>query len=195
MNKKTIIIMGNSGCGKGTQSDLLENYFKNNNEVVFRLDLGSGFRDLIKTTTYTAAVTKKISSEGKLPPVFLAVKLWGEMFNKYYSPDKNLIIDGTPRRISEAHILEEALEFYEIKNPIVIYLNISREIAYERMISRKRSDDEDDKIKKRLDWFEKDVLPTIEYFKENEKFKFIEVDGSKQIEEIAKDIREKLGLK
>ena len=75
MNKKTIIIMGNSGCGKGTQSDLLENYFKNNNEVVFRLDLGSGFRDLIKTTTYTAAVTKKISSEGKLPPIFLAVKL------------------------------------------------------------------------------------------------------------------------
>ena len=151
MNKKTIIMMGNSGCGKGTQATILENYFKNKNEEVFHLELGSQFRDLLNSTTYTATVAKKIAKKGGLQPEFLAIKLWAKMFNKYYSPEKNLIIDGTPRRLTEAMVLEETLKFYEIKRPIVIFLNTSREVATERMLGRKRADDTLEKIKERLD--------------------------------------------
>ncbi len=194
MNKKTIIMMGNSGCGKGTQATILENYFKNKNEEVFHLELGSQFRDLLNSTTYTATVAKKIAKKGGLQPEFLAIKLWAKMFNKYYSPEKNLIIDGTPRRLTEAIVLEETLKFYEIERPIVIFLNTSREVATERMLGRKRADDTLEKIKERLDWFEKDVMPTIEYFRKNKDFDFIEIDGSQGIEEISKEIREKLNL-
>jgi adenylate kinase family enzyme len=151
MNKKTIIMMGNSGCGKGTQATILENYFKGIDEDVFHLELGSQFRDLLRSTTYTASVAKKIAKKGGLQPEFLAIKLWAMLFNKYYSPEKNLIIDGTPRRLREAYVLEETLKFYGIERPTVIFLNTSRETATERMMSRKRGDDTDEKRKERLD--------------------------------------------
>lgn len=194
MKRKTIIMMGNSGCGKGTQASILEKNFKEKNEKVFHLELGNEFRNLMNSTSYTAEMVRKLSSKGILPPQFLAIKLWGELFDKYYSSEKHLIIDGTPRRINEAYILEEALKFYEIEKPVIIFLNISRESAEKRMTSRGRSDDTDKKIQGRLDWFEKDVLPVIEYFKSKKDFEVIEIDGEKSIEDISADIKEKLKL-
>ncbi|HIP21722.1 MAG TPA: hypothetical protein EYG72_02105 [Candidatus Pacebacteria bacterium] len=61
------------------------------------------------------------------------------------------MIDGSPRKLEEAKILHEALKFYEIKNAVVIYVKISRDVAEERMISRGRKDDTKSKIKGRLD--------------------------------------------
>jgi adenylate kinase family enzyme len=63
------------------------------------------------------------------------------------------------------------------------------------MMSRKRGDDTDEKRKERLDWFENDVLPTINYFRENKDFDFIEIDGNKGIEEISEEIKTKMKLK
>jgi adenylate kinase family enzyme len=73
------------------------------------------------------------------------------LFNLSYSPEKNTIIDGSPRKLVEAHTLHEALKFYDIKNPIVLYIKISKKEAKKRMLSRGRKDDTEKKIDSRLD--------------------------------------------
>jgi adenylate kinase family enzyme len=72
---KTIIFIGNSGCGKGTQANLIEKKFKDNGEKVFHLETGNEFRDLLNMTTYTAELARGVSERGELQPEFLAVKM------------------------------------------------------------------------------------------------------------------------
>jgi len=148
---KTFIFMGNSGCGKGTQATILEERLKSNGEKVTHVELGSEFRDFLSMTTHTAKAAASIAEKGGLQPEFLAIHLWSKMLNLYYSPDKNLILDGTPRTLREAYILDAALRFYGVEEPIVIYIKTSRETATARMLSRDRKDDTEEKIKNRLD--------------------------------------------
>ena len=189
---KTIIFMGNSGCGKGTQANLVEENFKKSKEEFLHLEIGSEFRDLLSMTTDTAKIAKKIAEKGKLQPAFLAIHSWSKMLNLYYSKNKNLIIDGSPRTLREAYVLDEALKFYEVEEPIVIYIKTSRETAKKRMLDRKRNDDTEEKIEGRLDWFEKKVQKAIDFFEESEYYTYIEVDGELGISETAKIIKEKI---
>ncbi len=193
-DKKTIIFIGNSGCGKGTQADLIEKKLKKKGEKVFHLEIGDEFRDLLNMTTYTAELARGVSERGELQPEFLAIKMWANLFNLYYSPDKNVIIDGSPRKLEEAKILHQALKFYEIKNASVVYVKIPREVAKERMLSRGRKDDTEEKIEGRLDWFESEVMESIEFFRDHRFYEFIEVDGEESIEKINKKIEKELGI-
>ena len=48
MNLQTVIFIGRSGCGKGTQIEQFKNFLKNNDErEVFHLEAGDRFRNLI----------------------------------------------------------------------------------------------------------------------------------------------------
>jgi adenylate kinase family enzyme len=73
--KKTIIFIGNSGCGKGTQANLIEEKIKKMNEKVVHIELGSEFRNFISMTTDTAKNAQEISENGGLQPEFLAIHL------------------------------------------------------------------------------------------------------------------------
>lgn len=192
--KKTLIFIGNSGSGKGTQANLIEKQLKDNGGDVLHVELGDHFRDFLSMTTDTAKSAGKIAKEGALQPEFLAIHLWSKILNLYYSPEKNLILDGTPRTLREAYVLDGALKFYGIKNPIVIYIKTSRETAKERMLSRQRIDDTKEKIENRLNWFDKRVSKAIDFFREDDYYDFIEVDGLKNIKEINQYILEKTGI-
>lgn len=112
--------------------------------------------------------------------------------NFYYSPSKHLILDGTPRTLREAYVLDGALKFYGIEEPIVIYIQTSRETATKRMLSRERKDDTEEKIENRLNWFDKKVQKAIDFFEEDDYYKFIQIDGEQSIKEIADDIEKKI---
>lgn len=183
--------MGNSGCGKGTQADLVEERLKKKGEKVTHVELGSEFRDFLSMTTHTAKSAQVLAEKGDLQPEFLAVHLWSKILNLHYSSDKNLILDGTPRTLREAYILDGALKFYGIEEPIVIYIKTKRETAIKRMLSRNRLDDSDEKIENRLDWFEKKVQKAVDFFEENDYYRFIEVDGEQSIKDIADYIEKK----
>ncbi len=149
-NKKTLIFIGNSGSGKGTQANLIEEKLKEKGEKVLHVELGDHFRDFLSMTTDTAKAANEIAQKGALQPEFLAIHLWSKILNLYYSQDKNLILDGTPRTLREAYVLDGALRFYGIEDPIVIYIRVDRETVKERMLSRQRKDDTEEKIENRL---------------------------------------------
>jgi adenylate kinase family enzyme len=195
LEPKTIIFISRSGGGKGTQISLLKQYFKENNlGETYQLELGDTFRKFFDENTFASSLAKEITHRGELQPSFLAIWAWSTDLIKNLKPEQHLFIDGTPRKVEEEEILIEALDFFNRKNFTVIYINISRECAFQRMSERKRDDDNVDGIQKRLNWFDGDVLPVLDAFKKNSNCKYVEVNGENEIDDIHKEILQKLEI-
>ncbi len=189
-NLKTFIFIGRSGCGKGTQAGLLKNYLATQDQSpIFLVETGDGFRNFIKGDSHSSQLSKAVMSTGVRQPDFLAVWMWANVLIESFTGTEHLIFDGTPRALAEAKALDSALNFYDRQNVLVVHLNITREEAKRRLLARGRADDRSsDEIEKRLDWFDHDVSPTIEFYRNHDKHKFIELDGLKTIEEIHSEL-------
>ncbi len=106
-NPQTFIFIGRSGCGKGTQADLLKEYLeKNRSNSVFYLESGARFREFISQNSFTANLSREIMKSGGLQPAFLAIHIWSHIMIEQMNEGKHLIIDGTPRLLDEAKILD-----------------------------------------------------------------------------------------
>lgn len=192
---QTYVFISRSGGGKGTQIDLLQEYFqKSSIGEVLTLEAGQRFREFIASGSYSAKIASKYNEKGLLQPSFLSVWAWGGFLTRNLDGHHHLFVDGTPRKINEAYIFVEAMDFYNRKNVKIIYLNISREEAEKRMLARKRFDDSKESIKTRLDWFETNVLPVIDFFREKEDYEVIEVRGERAPGDVHNEILTRLGI-
>ncbi|MDD2696834.1 MAG: nucleoside monophosphate kinase [Candidatus Pacebacteria bacterium] len=134
-NPLIIILLGKSGSGKGTQADLLREKFG--------LDyIGSG--DLLrargKKKDFTGRKIAKILAEGKLIPTPAIFKLWSDATEKLKNKNsfKGLIMDGNPRKILEAYLIDETFGFYEWdKNVKALLVDISDKEAIWRLTKRR----------------------------------------------------------
>ncbi|MEK7662146.1 MAG: nucleoside monophosphate kinase [Patescibacteria group bacterium] len=192
MTPQTFIFIGRSGSGKGTQVKLLEKYITENDPVkrsIFYLETGERFRNFIAGDSYASFLSKEISKRGELQPEFLAVYMWAEELINKLKHDEHLIIDGSPRRLREAMVLDTALSFFKRQNPIVIDLNVSPEWSRERLIARGRADDvQKEDIEKRLKWFNLEVRPAIDWFGNQPGYKIFHINGEQTIEQVHEDI-------
>lgn len=197
MKQKTIIFFGRSGSGKGTQAHLLEDYIKKNdpeNRDVLYIETGKRFREFIKekTSNYTAKMTSDIMNAGGLMPEFMPIWIWTSYLVENYTGEEHMILDGLSRRADEAPILDSALRFYRREQPQVIFLSSSREWSKDRLLGRARRDDTEDDIQRRLDWFEENTMPALNYFKGHVGYEFIEIEGEQSIEKVHADILSKI---
>lgn len=204
---ETFIILGISGSGKGTQlkmvRDVLES--KSNSLPVVELVMGDLFRKLWSASGYTEDLSKQIVDRGELQPSFLQINLWSNFFRDNLKGEEHLLIDGSPRRLTDAEAMDSAFRFYNRKKPNFVFLNVSREEAKKRLLKRAKDeagedywrdyeDKEESRIEGRFDWYEEHVIPAIKYFENNEYYNFIEVDGERSVEEIHQEIIERSGI-
>lgn len=192
MNLHTIIFIGRSGCGKGTQADLLKDrisHYDPEKRSILYVETGDKFREFIRGEGFSSRLSKAIYERDERQPDFLACLMWGNMLLDELDENMHLVVDGAPRALSEALLMSTAFEFYERTDLVVIYLNVSRRWSEDRLLSRGRSDDRSlAKINKRLDWFDKDVMPAIEYYRKDFKYRFLEINGEQTIEKVHADI-------
>jgi adenylate kinase len=196
MQPQTFIFFGPSGSGKGTQASLLQEELKKKNpeRKILYIETGKRLREFVTGTSLTAEKVKEALDKGELVPEFVPVYLWTQFLIENFSREEHLFFDGSPRKLNEAKTLDSAIRFYKIENPTVISIEVSNEWATKLLKGRGRSDDNEEEIKNRLDWYEKNVVPAIEYFKDDPYYKFISINGEQTIEEVHKEIMEKVGL-
>lgn len=196
MNLQTTIFIGRSGCGKGTQVKKLDEYIKENDKrKIFHLEAGDRFRSFIKQGNYAARLANEINERGGLQPEFLSIWAWGGEVVKKLKEDSHLFIDGTPRRLIEAKVLESLFEFYNRSDVDIVYINVSREWAIERLKSRGRNDDiEMSDIEARLDWFDSDVVPVLDYYRSHKFHRFHDINGEQSIDEVYAEVLKSLGI-
>ncbi|HEY0907873.1 MAG TPA: nucleoside monophosphate kinase [Candidatus Paceibacterota bacterium] len=192
----TLIFIGKSGTGKGTQVKLLEKYLsaKDPNTPIIPLETGDFLRQYFASGTYSSEISKKITESGGLQPEFITVNMWSNFLLKFMKPDTHIFVDGTPRRLHEAEVFDSAVRFYDRKNPVVILINVPQDVLTERLMKRGRTDDTVSGIKKRMSWFEENVMPCVEYYRNNPHYKFVEIDGDQTVESVHADILKAIGI-
>lgn len=195
--KKFFIIIGRSGCGKGTQAKLLQEVLeKKGAEKVLHFTTGGGFRKFSEAGSYSSKLSKDIENSGKLSPEFLAVWNWSNIFIENLVGGESVILDGAPRRIMEIEPLHSAIHFYGYANhATVIYLDVTENFALARIAERNRDDDNtEEKAKRKMEWFETDIIPVLDIYSHDPRYTFIHVKGEQSIEEVHTEIIEKLGM-
>lgn len=187
---KAYIFIGRSGCGKGTQADLLMKYLCEQNLACKTLHIESGalLREFVKGSSYSQKKCKEILDKGGLMPEFLVVGLWSNYLLNTLETGENIVFDGCPRKLHEAVTLDSALKFYKLDRTNVIFMNVSRDWSKARLNARKRADDTEEDIENRLNWFETEVMPTINYYKNNKDYNFYDINGEQTIEKVHEDI-------
>lgn len=211
---KIIILLGKSGCGKGTQAKLLQKEFDFDY-------IGSGdlLRKRAEKEDFTGKKLKEIFNSGGLVPTPVILKLWLDKVEQLKEKKdlKGIIMDGNPRKIFEAYLMDEVFEYYGWeKNIQAILIDISDQEAMDRLLKRRmcqdcskiipfvgefkemkecpdcqgslivRSDDTKESVQQRLAWFKKDVQPIIDYYEK--KNILTKINGEQSIEKVSEDI-------
>ena len=194
---QTFIFIGRSGSGKGTQALRLIEYLKRESadQAVLYLETGNKFRSFIANdASWSARLAGEIINAGNRVPSFFAVWNWSDYFINNLKGDEHLIVDGSPRFLSEAESLDQAMTFYQRSKPVVIYLLVANHVATGRLQARGRGDDQKaGAIDSRLSWFDREVLPAVEFYRgQPDKYQLLEINGEQEIAEVTREILEQL---
>jgi adenylate kinase len=193
----TVIFIGPQGSGKGTQIELLSRVLRTQipQRRVVDIQTGRRFRALAaKGEGFTERKMHETLDSGILQPLFLSVVLWGDAFHHHVDPECHLLIDGFPRTVNEARVLESALTFYDRKELIVVNLATDETVVRGRMENRARPDDTPQSIEARLAWYRDETLPVLAYYKERMHTTIVTCDGTESIEEVHHAITKALNI-
>jgi adenylate kinase len=196
MRPMTVIFIGSQGIGKGTQVKLLHHYLESSNQdnKVIVHDTGESLRTLMAGEGYANTILHASMNRGEQQPDFLPI--WSFSNDLIHKLEKNdhIIIDGFPRSLVQAQVMEAAFGYLEREKPVFLILKVHEEIAIERLLARGREDDTRESIAKRLRWSREIVEPAIDYFRKNEKYEIIEIDGEQPAETVHQNIINTLHL-
>lgn len=188
------LFYGKSGSGKGTQAQILKQHLESQGRTVIYIETGKLFRNFTEShQDYMGNHVRSVIEAGKLMPAFFPVYLWSQELIGQYTGTEDIIMDGVSRRIEEAPMIDSALDFFTIEKRFVVTIDVSDEWVFAHMGARPdRADDTKDAMMKRLAWFTDEVVPVIEYFKNNEKYTSLTINGDQTIEEVASDIQKSI---
>ena len=197
MQPKTVIFIGPQGSGKGTQIEKLDAVLDAADPTRRVVDIQTGrrFRALAaKSEGYTEEHVAETLNSGVLQPLFLSVNLWADAMREHVDEECHLLIDGFPRIVREARVLETALEFYKRPHLDIINLDTPEDIVRKRMEGRGRHDDTSESIEARLQWYRSEVMPVIEYYRERPNTTVHDIDGKLTIDGVHEAILAALAI-
>jgi adenylate kinase len=178
-----IIFYGPEGSGKGTQAKLLAE--KLHYPI---LESGGLVRDAAANDKgIIGIVCKQSLEEGKYVANSEMEVLWKWRL-KEEDAKGAWIMDGFPRNIEQARFLDEKMDKYGYKVEMVIYLKLSEEESYKRLLARSRrvysgsseNHDSPERIKNRLEMYEENEKAVLDFYRE--KGVLVEIDGNQTVE-------------
>ena len=126
-----IIMLGAPGAGKGTQAKMIAEKY-----AIPHISTGDIFRANIKNGTELGKEAKKYMDQGKLVPDELTVKI---LLDRVAQPDcvNGYVLDGFPRTIPQAEVLDKALRELGDKIDYAINVDVPDENIVNRMGGRR----------------------------------------------------------
>ncbi len=203
-----LVVLGKQGAGKGTQCKRLSV-----THAIPHISTGDILRAAVKAGTPLGLEVATVLESGGLVSDELVNKLVEERFAQ---PDaeRGGLLDGFPRTIGQAQALDALLGEDGIK--LCINLDVEVELVTQRLSSRRvcqecgaiyrdtdieaisgtcsncggdviqRADDQPDAIRARLEAYERDTAPLLDYYRE--RGLLVRVDGSGEPDEVTAQI-------
>ena len=130
MNKKNLIFIGAPGSGKGTISNLLMEI-----APLAHISTGDILRDEIKRDTELGRQAAVIMKEGGLVSDEIVVGMVKERLAQA-DCKQGFILDGFPRTLNQAELLNKVLEDLNMSLDAVVFFNVKDETLLARLTSR-----------------------------------------------------------
>jgi adenylate kinase len=190
--ENVIIVLGPPGSGKGTQGKLLAPILNYN-----YLSMGQYLREFSNRETALASMVRETINSGHIIKDTWMPEIFEEAIESMPKAD-GIILDGFPRDLGQAPVLEKFLADHQAKSLKVLFIDVSKEDLIlrinqrEKDSSEKRADDDPSIISTRFAEYEKKTFPLHKYFED--KGVLISINGNQPIESTHKEIMEKLGL-
>ncbi len=199
-----LLLFGPPGAGKGTQSELLVE-----KENMLHISTGDLFRSAMKQATALGLKAKEYVDSGQLVPDSVTVGLVEEKLKEVEDRDvildgfpRNLAqADSLQEMLEKNNKKLDKAVFFQVDHDLLISRLTGRRICkncgavYHMTYSPtekegvcdkcggetyQREDDKLENISTRLEVYEENTRPLVEYYKENGIFKEVDADGSKE---------------
>ncbi|HEY3942972.1 MAG TPA: adenylate kinase [Acidimicrobiales bacterium] len=184
-----LVALGKQGAGKGTQCVRLSHHY-----VVPHVSTGDMLRAAVKSGTELGLRAKAIMDRGELLSDEMIMAMVQERLTEGDTRPRGFILDGCPRTISQAKTLEEVIAPATLD--LVIDLDVPTALVLRRLASRRvcvdcgsnysvttrplvnwtcdicggeviqREDDTEEAIRTRLELYERQTAPLVEWYLE-----------------------------
>jgi len=187
--KDVYIFLGPPGSGKSTQAKFLSNKLG-----IPDLSLGKEFRKYDPKGSLFIGEAKKYTDKGLLVDSDL-LKAFIKLRLREKDCQNGFILDGSPRKLEEAEMLNNFFKESEFFLKRVFILELSKEESISRLLKRKnlpeemdggREDDDLKDIIVRLSEYNKNITSLKKYYLKNNTVTFL--DASLSVKEINKTI-------
>jgi adenylate kinase len=183
-----LVMLGRQGAGKGTQCVRLSRHY-----VVPHISTGEMLRAAVRDGTALGRKAGELMAEGELVPDDLMIGIVDERLDHDDTTRRGYVLDGFPRTVGQAVALAEITAARPLD--LVIDLDVAKEDVLERLASRRvcvdcgtnysidrppkygwvcdncggdvvqRDDDKPAAIEKRLDEYERETAPLIDWYR------------------------------
>lgn len=206
-----IVLLGAPGAGKGTQAQRLVADFG-----LAHISTGDLLRTAAKAQSPLGIEAKGYMDAGRLVPDQLVIDLVKERLSAD-DAQRGFILDGFPRNTAQAVTLDSELSAMGLSLDAALLVSVDPKIIIDRLSARRtcrncgytapagidvcpncsgemyqRDDDKPETIKRRLDIYESQTSPLIEYYQGHGILK--EVDGDRPVDAVYNDVKEILAL-
>jgi len=213
-----IILLGAPGSGKGTVAQFLREKYG-----FSQLSTGDMLRAEVQKGSELGMKTEPIMKSGGLVPdglvaEMVAGQLGGENKNENANSDSGLVLDGFPRNLKQAEILDGLLEKNGLKINLVLFVDVAEDEIVRRLAGRRqcgqcsriygvdmkpkeegkcdgckgdlvqREDDRERTVRERLALYKKTGGLLIEYYERRGNLKRIE--GGKDVRDVYRQAAE-----
>lgn len=203
------VLLGAPGAGKGSQAAVMADCYK-----IPHISTGDVFRTHLKAGTEIGVLAKSYMDKGLLVPDDVVDKIVEQRLAESDCV-RGFILDGYPRTIPQAEALSKVTDL-----DYVVDIVVAKDIVVKRISGRRmcmcgatyntnsydsplcekcgkqlyqREDDKKETVLKRLEVYEKNTAPLIEYYQK--KGLLIQIDGGESVEKTFENLQKALATK
>jgi adenylate kinase len=184
-----LVLLGKQGAGKGTQAVRISEHYD-----IAHFSTGDLFRELARLETSFGLKAKEYMDAGELVPDETVIGVVQEALAAGGPLGEGFVLDGFPRTLFQAEHFDEILDGRPLD--VVINLEVPLEIVLDRISGRRvcvscqrvyhvnmppthpwvcdtcgsqvvqRDDDTEEAVERRLEAYEQDTVPILDYYRE-----------------------------
>ncbi len=172
-----IVLFGAPGCGKGTQSELLEKKYG-----LAHISTGEIIRKEIAAKTPLGETMQSYIERGELAPDEIVIGMI-ENYLDMHKGGKGTIFDGFPRTTAQAEAFDNLLASCGERIGVMIYMDVPEEELVKRILLRGkvsgRADDASEEIiRNRIEVYNSQTAVVAEYYRAQNKYEAVPSEGT-----------------